>query len=128
MKKEFWIWFTIIMVSLLFIIDDIKDANELKDAEKDAYLAGYTKGYKDAPDYSLSYNEGFEDGAKAAAEYVLNAQHGIYIEDGIGILGDYFNGEANRSSAVLACDWVSDYWGATDRAIWELINGEADIG
>lgn len=45
MLKEFEIWFCIIMVSLLFILDIFADGKKLEEATQEAYSAGYEAGY-----------------------------------------------------------------------------------
>lgn len=129
MKKGFYVWFVIIMVTLLFLADHVQYRKELSEAKSEAYAEGYSAGLDDGNiSYQRGYEDGLEEGAQKAAYYIEEAQHGTFGEDAIGILGDYFAGNASREEAMEAYQWISDYWGSTDAALWRLRNGEANVG
>lgn len=128
MKKEFYIWFAIVMVTLLFLADHAHYSKELSAARDEAYAEGYSAGLNDGHiSYQQGYEDGMEEGAQKAAYYIEEAQRGTFGEDAIGVLGDFFAGNANWEEAMEAYEWISDYWGSTDAALWRLRRGEANL-
>lgn len=103
MKKGFYVWFVIIMVTLLFLADHVQYRKELSEAKSEAYAEGYNSGYADAESelsfeiedsYFEGYADGFTDGRKDGLDTARTA-----LEDPDGILasfilsGDYEDGD-----------------------------------
>ena len=96
MRKGFEIWFCIIMVSLLFIIDIFADGKKLDEATREAYSEGYEEGYSDA-EYDLEpeieyarisgYAEGYEKGRKEGFDTGMNTATSDSLK------GEYYRSE-----------------------------------
>lgn len=107
---------------------------------ENGYSDGYDDGYEDGSTrrysvetkiddaYDEGYSEGFDDGVEAAAEYIDTASWAPIAEDSLGVVEAYFYGEASRSEALEAIEYVYYYINDTEEAIQDVLTGYACLG
>lgn len=103
MKKGFEIWFAIIFVSCLLLVNTLAGIKAKEEARDEAYKEGYNSGYAAAEqelvDNGKTYLDGYEKGYADGRESGLDAAR-VALEDPDGIVAEFILSGDYEDSAL----------------------------